>query len=60
MEKETIDVYSLNEVADILQITRRTLYNWIKENKIQAFKVGKEWRISKEALREFMEHGTQS
>ena len=29
----TIKVYSINEVCDILQITRRTVYTYIKEGK---------------------------
>ena len=54
-----IEVYTLKEVGDLLQVTRRTLYNWIKGGKIKAFRIGKEWRITKEALLEFTEHGTQ-
>lgn len=57
MAKE-IKVYTLNETADILQVTVRSIYRWIKDGKIDAFKVGREWRISQEALEAFVATGT--
>lgn len=55
-----IEVYTLKEIEDLLRVTRRTLYNWIKSGKLKAFRVGKEWRITKEALEEFTQTGTGS
>jgi len=55
-----IKVYSIIEVMDILKVTRRTIYNWLRAGKIKAFKVGKEWRITEESLREFLETGTET
>lgn len=54
-----IEVYTLTEVMDLLGVTRRTLYSWIKDGKIKAFKAGKEWRVTRRALEEFTEHGTE-
>lgn len=54
-----IEVYTLQEIQDLLQVTRRTLYNWIKSGKLKAFKVGKDWRVTKEALEEFTRTGTE-
>lgn len=53
-----IEVYTLKEIEDLLQVTRRTLYNWIKGGKLRAFRIGKEWRVTKEALEEFTQTGT--
>lgn len=53
-----IEVYTLKEIEDLLHVTRRTLYNWIKGGKLQAFRIGKEWRVTKEALEEFTQTGT--
>lgn len=53
-----IEVYTLKEIEELLQVTRRTIYNWIKDGKLKAFKVGKGWRVSKEALEEFTRTGT--
>lgn len=53
-----IEVYSLKELQDLLQVTPRTLYSWIKSGKLKAFKAGKEWRVTKDALEEFTQRGT--
>lgn len=53
-----IRVYTLDEVADILTLTKRTLYNYIKEGKLKAVKMGKYWRVSEANLAEFVETGT--
>lgn len=53
-----IEVYTLKEIEDLLHVTRRTLYNWIKGGKLKAFRIGKEWRVTKEALEEFTQKGT--
>lgn len=55
---DELKVYSITEVMQILGITRRTVYNWLKDGKIKGFKVGKEWRFTEESLRAFMETGT--
>ena len=34
-------VYTLDEVADIMQVTKRTLYNYIKAGTLHAVKMGK-------------------
>ena len=53
-----IKVYTLKEVADIIKVTRRTLYNYIKDNKLKAVKIGKHWRVSEQSLQEFLTVGT--
>ena len=53
-----IEVYTLKEIEDLLHVTRRTLYNWIKGGKLKAFRIGKEWRVTEEALVAFTERGT--
>jgi len=55
----TIKVYTLNEVAEILQLTRRTLYNYIKDGKLKAVKIGKYWRVPEETLQQFINTGTE-
>ena len=49
-----IKVYTLDEVADIMKVTKRTLYNYVKEGKLPAVKMGKYWRVSQESLQAFM------
>ena len=43
MEKPTF--YKVEEVADMLQVTKMTIYRYIKAKKIKAYKIGKEIRI---------------
>jgi excisionase family DNA binding protein len=54
-----IKVYTLDEVANILKVTRRTLYTWISAGQLKAVKLGKYWRVSEQALQEFTTKGTK-
>ncbi len=53
-----IKVFTLDEVADILKVTKRTLYNYIKAGTLKAVKMGKYWRVSEESLQAFISTGT--
>lgn len=55
---EEIKVYTLEEVVTILQVTKRTVYNYIKSGKLKAVKMGKYWRVSHEDLQDFVKKGT--
>lgn len=57
---EDIKVYTLKEVQDILKVTQRTLYNYIKADQIKAIKLGREWRVTEEALQDFLTTGTDT
>jgi len=54
-----IEVYTLEEIVQLLQVTRRTIYNWIKDGKLKAFKAGRKWLVTREALNEFTQNGTR-
>ncbi len=42
-------------VAEVLDVTRRTVYTWISEGRLQATKSGpKLWRVSRSQLRAFL------
>lgn len=49
-----IKVYTLDEVADIMKVTKRTLYTYIKAGTLHAVKMGKYWRVSEENLQAFI------
>lgn len=51
---DTDKLLNVKEVADYLGVTKITLYTWIKEEKLKAFKFGRSWRISKADLEEFI------
>lgn len=54
-----IRVYTLDEVAEILTISKRTLYSYIKSGILHAVKVGKYWRVSEQNLQDFISKGTK-
>lgn len=41
---------TVKEVAGLLRVHVNTIYNWIRGGKLYAFKVGRDWRIPKEAI----------
>jgi excisionase family DNA binding protein len=46
---------SLSETTDVLDISERTAYRWIKSGKLRAYKPGRDYRIPESAIRELME-----
>ncbi len=56
MSAEDVKVYSVKEVAKILQTTRQQICRMIQNEEIAAVKVGREWRIPAERLEEFLEN----
>lgn len=54
---ESKEFYSPQEIANMLGVTRKTIYNWIVDNNINAVKIGRSWRISHQELQRFIEKG---
>jgi excisionase family DNA binding protein len=52
-------LYTIEEVSEILKVTPRTIYNFIKSRNLKAVKIGKYWRVSEQALHEFINSGTK-
>lgn len=57
---EKITVYTLKEVAEILKVSRQTIYNYLKAGRLKATKIGKEYRVTKEDLEEFIRLGSNT
>mgnify|MGYP000110705478 FL=1 len=53
MEKPTL--YTVEQVAEILQVTKMTVYRYIKAKKIKGYKIGKEIRIDGTDFKNFLE-----
>ena len=43
------------DVANRLQVNKRTVTLWLRKGHLRGFKVGKEWRISPDDLQAFLE-----
>lgn len=41
---------NVEEVADLLRVSKQTVYNLIKAGKLPATKIGREWRFSRDAV----------
>lgn len=48
------ELLSAEEVADYLGVGPVTVYRWCKEGRLQGIKLGKYWRIRREALEDFL------
>ena len=49
------EVMTLREVSQYLGISPDTLYKYLSENRIPAFKLGNRWRFKKDLLDRWME-----
>ncbi len=48
-------LYTPSEVAEVLRITKESVYYYIKTGRLKAKRVGKSWRILGKDLNEFIE-----
>lgn len=51
-------ILTIDEVMELLTVTRFTVHKWIKEGKLKAVRIGRELRVTKEYLDEFLESNT--
>lgn len=51
---EKPDLLNVQEVADLLRVSNQTVYNMLKDGRLSAYKVGKEWRFAKDEVYEAM------
>src|ERR671915_1051890 len=55
------DLLSAEDVAKYFGVGQMTVYRWCKEGRLRCLKLGKHWRIRREALEDFLrqhEHST--
>jgi len=52
--EDPLQTYTLNDLMRILQVSRRTLYNYIHLKKLKAYNIGGSYRISVEQLQSFL------
>lgn len=52
-ELAEITLYDINDLCKFLDISRFTANKLCRERRIKATKVGKEWKITKEALEQY-------
>lgn len=52
--------YTVLQVAKLLQVHWQTVLNYIKSGKLEAIKLGKGYRISKEAIDKFAKQSSSA
>lgn len=56
MVQSHLALYTLKECHSILKIGKNKMLELIWNREIEAFKIGGRWRVSEEALREYLHH----
>jgi excisionase family DNA binding protein len=55
-----IQLMTLAEAAELLQVSTRTLHRMIRSAELPAFKVGGQWRVRESQLQQWIEHRESS
>ncbi|MDD5196965.1 MAG: helix-turn-helix domain-containing protein [Candidatus Omnitrophota bacterium] len=50
---------TIEDLADYLKVTRRTIYDWLKHNKIPALKLVGQWRFKKDKIDAWLDNQSQ-
>jgi putative molybdopterin biosynthesis protein len=53
-------MWTTEEVAHYLKVTRRAVQQWIKTGKLKALRIGREFRIEAQELEAFKERARQA
>ena len=54
MDYMSDEILTVNDVAEILYIGKNTVYSLLQSGELKAFRIGKSWRIPREALTQFI------
>jgi len=52
------NLMTIEDLSDYLKVTRRTIYDWLKHNKIPAVKLVGQWRFKKDKIDAWIEDST--
>jgi len=53
------NLMTIEDLADYLKVTRRTIYDWLKHNKIPALKLVGQWRFKKDKIDTWLDAQSQ-
>ena len=52
--KANLKLYTVKDLAAILEVTERTIMNYIAQGKLKGAKIGGKWKVSEEALTNYL------
>lgn len=52
-------VMTVKEIAEYLDVHPMTIYKYVKEGKIPAFKIGTSWRIRRDSIQKWIKESEQ-
>lgn len=53
-ELRDIQLFTLQELEPLLDVSNRTMLSYVKSGRLQAVKIGGKWRVTREALDRFL------
>jgi len=54
------ELMTIDDLATYLRVSRRTIYEWLKLNKVPALKIVGQWRFKREKIDAWMEKQSQA
>ena len=54
------DLLSVEDVAELMEVGKATIWRWCREGNLPCLKVGKHWRVRREALEDFLKRRERS
>lgn len=52
---EKVNLMTIEDLAEYLKVSRRTIYDWLKHNKIPALKIIGQWRFQQNKIDDWMQ-----
>jgi excisionase family DNA binding protein len=49
-------IYTIDEIVELLKVTRRTVYSYVKNKGLKTMKVGKYLRVHERDLKDFLKN----
>lgn len=60
MVNQEESILTIDDVCEILKVGRSRVYKMLADGSLKAFRLGRTWKITREALQEFLETGGYS
>lgn len=59
-DKPMVDILNLEETAEYLRVSNQTIYNMIRDGRIKAYKVGREWRFLRADIMAYLDSSSSA